>query len=1733
MRANVMKLWVAIGAVAVISGCRCDPGDCSTDVFVTFDSPTDGQANLDPTIPVSVSVKDGSGTAIELDSAQLVTKAGNGSFSVPKDGVKTAGKATFANVSLEPGDNTLKVTVKQKATACTANKSITVKVKANPMTDKPVVLMMLFPQDTAMPIGTLNSVELPTTASLRVDLTTQFAIGGTVEIINQANNMPLAPPTPITDSAVTVLIPSAALTDGGYMLFAKITKAALTNDPATNPEAVKALTLARTPPTCAVVLPMKAVVGPNDDADSVPGYQLRASGTGSATSASIELTLSGGATPQTSGEKPLVSGGNSSDFTIPATGSTTYTVTVIARDAQGNECRSTKMVTVDFEPPVCSITSPTAAGSPYAAYNIPLSATSVGGNGGTVAFSTDLPQVRDLSSPLAVTNGVSPAYTGSFTAGAQVVTAVCTDAAGNSSTATQAITVNGAGCSVYFVRPFTKPALITTATYSVLAQTSCPGQVVTLKQTGVANKTATAAATGLASFSLTALVNGTFTLTAEVGTPVSSDQVDVTVDLNAPVITRPFLSPGKTYALLNVAADLAPATAGAQSLLTYTATVPTGGRVDVCTNQIPAAPGGPCVDGASGWSTLKASVAASEPMFTFPEGTYSLKVVVAVGTVAQAVSAPIEIVSDVTAPTLTMVRFVRDTNGDKALNITEIAGQPLQIAFDVGASNPASTIGLVEIRDTLTYNKPASVMSAGQSFTVTLDQNLTAPVESDFNWVIDVTDVNENKASTPFSGLRIDQVAPTCAMSQPSAVLLGQADDSAPGTPGYQLQQSVTTSPDVLAPDVTIAGGQSGTFAPVAAGGVATQTWTLTQATGTVLTYNFTASCRDKAGNVTVASPKNGVVVDLDPPTCTINTPVASPPQYLNFAVATSITVTGAAAPQSVRVYSQPTAGAKVLRANLPISGTAAAGSVSYVGGVQAVTAEVDDLANNTGTCGPVSINVNGTGCDIAFTSPVLTNGKAFLTAAPFTVTGQSSNCGAGNTVRLFRVVGAVTTLLGSGVTNPSGAVSIMGTLVDGGPYTLRLEIDNGGGVLNVTDLAPVTVDTIAPTVGSASPTGATLTFVAATNSNLPGAAYVADLTAGGNADFTVTLNNVVGALDGTVKVFFKGVQVGATVDVTADPQAVVTFNTSLPHNDSGTFEIRVSDEAGNVIKPTVAAATIDVIAPSAPTVTPTRTDARAATMSLSWAPTYDDGSAAASGANAGYDIRWTTDAVTGANQLATSADYFNSARGNPESIEPWSSSTINRVITLPPFNTYYIAVRARDEVGNYSAYVAPTAFDNQGTKDGLVNPTGVGAQSFGRLLASNGSLNGDAFDDIVTASTTAGTVYVYFGRSAFGALTTCAAPNCQAIGLPVTSVGDTTFGSDFSVGNVGDTAAPDLLVSSPNFTTNTGRAFLFFGGASPIDTTSFIEFRGPTTGIFFGRTAQIIPDINKDGIGEIAIMSNENAGRARVYIYKGRSKAAWQAAAAGGFVPTSQADAVIEGPSPITGNTFFGFARGGFTSLGDLNGDGNLDFSIPDPKDNINKLYIFSGLTVTNATLATPLTTGTSPGIPSNTLQELTTTGTGTGSSSGFSVRAIGGVDFMGASGNDLFVSQPQQQRVLLFGDISLPILSQTLTITGTNNFGAGGALGKFRSTATTELVISENSALATSNAWVFYARQGSFDTAAGVGFWQSIITGPASGTTGVFGSSVATGDFDNDGKPDMAFSDPSTSFGRILVWH
>src|SRR5262249_12374790 len=112
-------------------------------------------------------------------------------------------------------------------------------------------------------------------------------------------------------------------------------------------------------------------------------------------------------------------------------------------------------------------------------------------------------------------------------------------------------------------------------------------------------------------------------------------------------------------------------------------------------------------------------------------------------------------------------------------------------------------------------------------------------------------------------------------------------------------------------------------------------------------------------------------------------------------------------------------------------------------------------------------------------------------------------------------------------------------------------------------------------------------------------------------------------------------------------------------------------------------------------------------------------------------------------------------------------------------------------------------------------------------------------------------------------------------------------FGADISTGNVGDIAGdvarPDLLVGQPSWHFGTlqagrGRAFLYFGHTgTQFDLVAHppVEFRGRAGGTQFGAAAQVIPDINGDGLSEVLISAPFED---RAYLFYGRSESAWLA---------------------------------------------------------------------------------------------------------------------------------------------------------------------------------------------------------------------------------------------------------------
>ncbi|MHB8878315.1 MAG: FG-GAP-like repeat-containing protein, partial [Myxococcaceae bacterium] len=497
--------------------------------------------------------------------------------------------------------------------------------------------------------------------------------------------------------------------------------------------------------------------------------------------------------------------------------------------------------------------------------------------------------------------------------------------------------------------------------------------------------------------------------------------------------------------------------------------------------------------------------------------------------------------------------------------------------------------------------------------------------------------------------------------------------------------------------------------------------------------------------------------------------------------------------------------------------------------------------------------------------------------------------------------------------------------------------------------------------------------------------------------------------------------------------------------------------------------------------------------------------------------------------------------------------------LQVPPMGTYFIAVRAKDEVGNYSDFVAPVALPNPASQIVLLTPTAIAGQSFGLTATARGSVNNDSLDDLVIGAPTtsnggvvSGAVYVYFGGSSLANQSTCVAPECQKLVAYDSATVANDFGADLSMGNVGDIGTenkPDVLVAAPAWSSavgnNEGRAFLFFGTASQgtLDLASYVEFRG-NLGSNLAASAQILPniDLSPDGYSEIAFSAHtELSGQGRVYIFKGRSSAGWTAAATGTdsgsgrkFVPLSAADIVIEGPLPVVaggvpGNQF-GRNRTGFAWLGDLDADGRGDFAVPDSKDStINKSFLFTGAKVASSAL---LKTGNLPTTPNDALQTITAPFTAKGNRFGFGATAIGSVDVIGATAKDLLVAQPTGGKLHIFGDGTATGFSSIANVTVQGNavksFAYSLAVSDLNGDGKADVIAGEGS-IASNSVWVLYSRAGSFDGATGAGFYQSRIQGPA---TSAFGRSLCTGDFNGDGTVDVAITDDYDAPGRVTIW-
>src|SRR5262249_41884495 len=126
-------------------------------------------------------------------------------------------------------------------------------------------------------------------------------------------------------------------------------------------------------------------------------------------------------------------------------------------------------------------------------------------------------------------------------------------------------------------------------------------------------------------------------------------------------------------------------------------------------------------------------------------------------------------------------------------------------------------------------------------------------------------------------------------------------------------------------------------------------------------------------------------------------------------------------------------------------------------------------------------------------------------------------------------------------------------------------------------------------------------------------------------------------------------------------------------------------------------------------------------------------------------------------------------------------------------------------------------------------------------------------------------------------------------------------------------------------------------------------------------------------------------------------------------YIPTSAADRIFTGDGPP--DNFFGRLRG-YADLGNLGGDAGYSFTIPASLDTVNKVFVHSGPVVQSKGDG-----GTVAAIDAiQTLSHASVTDGGT--LFGFGYEAFGNVNLVGGSANDLVVTQPRNNQVLIYPD-------------------------------------------------------------------------------------------------------------------
>jgi hypothetical protein len=296
----------------------------------------------------------------------------------------------------------------------------------------------------------------------------------------------------------------------------------------------------------------------------------------------------------------------------------------------------------------------------------------------------------------------------------------------------------------------------------------------------------------------------------------------------------------------------------------------------------------------------------------------------------------------------------------------------------------------------------------------------------------------------------------------------------------------------------------------------------------------------------------------------------------------------------------------------------------------------------------------------------------------------------------------------------------------------------------------------------------------------------------------------------------------------------------------------------------------------------------------------------------------------------------------------------------VPVGTRYYLRMRALDSAGNAGGwsngsalrYVNVGRFDNDFNGDGYADAI-VGAYGYssnqgrayiyyggasmdstaditvsgpstnsylGYSVASAGDVNSDGYADAIVGAYSygsgAGRAYIFYGGPAMDSSAEVTLPGSgYRFGISVASAGD-----------VNADGYADVIVGAEAYSTNTGQAYIYYGGSS-MHTDPAVTMTGQATQNYFGFSVASAGDFNGDGYADAIVGGHRYFfGTGRAYIYYG------------GSLMNHDADVIMDGEA---GSQSFGYS---VASAGDVNGDGYADAIVGGYHMQPGRAYIYYG---------------------------------------------------------------------------------------------------------------------------------------------------------------------------------------------